>query len=101
MPPLLRGEGVDGLHVLADGQDYQAVAGANSRAAGAEVAIVSGDPRASVETGSALGEPEAVVGYGTSYGDETTVDWQAATAATGEELPGGGQLAVGHTPDVA
>jgi len=101
MPPLLRGEGVDGLHVLADGQDYQAVAVANSRAAGAEVAIVSGDPRASVETVSALGEPEAVVGYGTSYGDETTFDWQAATAATGDELPGGGQLVFDHTRYVA
>ena len=101
MPPLLRGEGVEGLHVLADGQDYQAVAVANARAAGGKVAIVSGDPRASAETVSALGEPQAVVGYGTSFGDEQTFSWQAATAATGTELPGGGQLVFDHTRYVA
>ncbi|WP_277051297.1 hypothetical protein [Ruania albidiflava] len=101
MPPLLPGEAAEGVHVLADGQDYQAVAVANSRAAGAKVAIVSGDPRSSVAEVSALGAPEAVVGYGTSYGDETTFAWQAATAATGDELPGGGQLVFDHKRYVA
>lgn len=101
MPPLLRGEGVDGLHVLADGQDYQALPVANARAAGAQVAIVSGDPRASAQKVSALGEPEAVVGYGTSFGDQETFSWQAATAATGTELPGGGQLVFDRTRYVA
>lgn len=101
MPPLLRGQAVEGLHVLADGQDYQAVAVANSRAAGAKVAIVSGDPRASVQTVSALGTPQAIVGYGASYGDEETFTWQAATAATGTELPGGGQLVFDHKRYIA
>ncbi len=101
MPPLVRGQAVAGLHVLADGQDYQAVAVANSRAAGAKVAIVAGDPRLSVQTVSALGPAEALVGYGTSYGDETTFGWQAATAATGTELPGGGQLVFDHKRYVA
>ncbi|WP_147916884.1 hypothetical protein [Ruania zhangjianzhongii] len=101
MPPLLHGEGIEGLHVLADGQDYQAVAVANARAAGGQVAIVSGDPRASVGAVSALGAPEAVVGYGTSFGDQDTFAWQAATAATGTELPGGGQLVFDSTRYVA
>lgn len=101
MPPLLHGEGIEGLHVLADGQDYQAVAVANARAAGAQVAIVSGDPRASVGAVSALGSPEAVVGYGTSFGDAETFAWQSATAATGTELPGGGQLIFDGTRYVA
>ena len=101
MPALLHGEGVEGLHVLADGQDHQAVAVANARAAGAQVAIVSGDPRASVGAVSALGTPEAVVGYGSSFGNEATFAWQAATAATGTELPGGGQLVFDGTRYVA
>lgn len=74
---------------------------ANSRAAGAKVAIVSGDPRASVQTVSALGTPQAIVGYGASYGDEETFTWQAATAATGTELPGGGQLVFDHKRYIA
>src|SRR5699024_5061335 len=45
MPALLHGEGVQGLHVLFDGQAYQTTAVANARAAGASVALVPGDPR--------------------------------------------------------
>src|SRR5699024_2361257 len=40
MPAVLRSEGVEGLHVLFDGQAYQTTAVANARAAGASVALV-------------------------------------------------------------
>jgi len=101
MPALLHGEGVQGLHVLFDGQAYQTTAVANARAAGASVALVPGDPRASAEAGSDLGEGEAVVGYGTHYGDAESFGWQVATAATGTQLPGGSQLVFDHTRYVA
>lgn len=92
MPALRAGEAVDGLHVFFDGEEYQTTAIANARAAGAQAALVPGDPRGSVETISDLGEGNAVVGYGTHYGDDETFSWQAAAAAKGQELPGGGQL---------
>src|SRR5699024_2088393 len=98
---LLNGEGVQGLHVLFDGQAYQTPAVANARAAGASVALVPGDPRASAEAVSDLGEGEAVVGYGTHYGDAESFGWQVATAATGTQLPGGSQLVFDHTRYVA
>lgn len=92
MPTLLHGEGVEGLHVLFGGEPYQTAAVANARAAGAQVALVPGDPRASATTVSDLGDAEAVVGYGTHYGSAKTFAGQVATAATGTQLPGGGQL---------
>jgi len=101
MPAVLRGESVEGLHVLFDGQPYQTTAVANARAAGASVALVPGDPRASATTVSDLGEGKSVVGYGTHYGDAATFAWQAATAATGTQLPGGSQLVFDHTRYVA
>ncbi|MPV37540.1 hypothetical protein GB881_10915 [Georgenia subflava] len=68
---------------------------ANARTAGAVVQVVpSGDPRAtaaSVEA-TAAATPEVVVGLGTVFGDAETLAWRTSTAATGTQLPGGGQL---------
>lgn len=81
--------------VLSDGSAAQAAAVGTARAAGATVLVVpGGDPRASGEAIAALAAstPSAVVGLGSSFGDDETLAWRVATAATGVELPGGGQL---------
>lgn len=53
------------------------------------------DPRASAATIEALAAaPEtAVVALGESFGSSADLAWKAATARTGVQLPGGGQLA--------
>ncbi|GAA4432488.1 hypothetical protein GCM10023169_38250 [Georgenia halophila] len=81
--------------VMSTGEPAQAGAVANARAAGAVVQVVpSGDPRVSSETvqETAANAPEVTVGLGKSFGDAETLAWRTATAATGTELPGGGQL---------
>ncbi|MFC7405937.1 hypothetical protein [Georgenia alba] len=81
--------------VMSTGAAAQAAAAASARAAGAQVQVVpDGDPRASSETVQATAEhaPDVVAGLGSSFGDAETLAWRTATAATGTELPGGGQL---------
>lgn len=73
--------------ILTDGS-YAAAAG-NARAAGAEAVLAPEDPRAMSDLG-VLGENKPVI----TVMSETSPDfeWQLATARTGVELPGGGQL---------
>ena len=80
---------------LSTGTPDELLASATVRAAGAELVLVpGGDPRATSETVSAVAEAgaEHVIGLGDGFTDAETLGWQVATAATGTELPGGGQL---------
>jgi len=77
--------------------DADGLAGtATARAAGARVLVTDGatDPRASEELVGALAEDDAehVVALGAGFAAEDGLDWKLATAATGTQLPGGGQL---------
>lgn len=88
-------EPVAGLVVMSTGDPGQTAAVATARAAGATVQIVpTGDPRATSTTvqETAANAPDVVVGLGTAFGEAATLAWRTATAATGTELPGGGQL---------
>ncbi|WP_152192788.1 serine/threonine-protein kinase [Georgenia satyanarayanai] len=88
-------EPVTGTLALTTGAPEELLATATARAAGADVVVVpGGDPRATSESVTAVSEAgaEHVVGLGDAFGDEETLGWRAATAASGVELPGGGQL---------
>ncbi|NHT17511.1 hypothetical protein G6556_07380 [Cellulomonas sp. IC4_254] len=70
-----------------------AVAAATARAAGLPVVDVPGaDPRATSAAVQALTGVETVVAVGSSFGDAARLGPRVASAATGVELPGGGQL---------
>jgi hypothetical protein len=82
--------------VLVTGDPDELAGAATARAAGARVLVTDGatDPRASEELVSALAEADAghVVALGAAFAAEDGLDWKLATAATGPQLPGGGQL---------
>lgn len=70
-----------------------AVAAATARAAGMPVVDVpGGDPRTSGATVEELTGITRVVAVGSSFGDARRLGPRVASAATGVELPGGGQL---------
>ena len=72
-------------------------AAATARAAGAEVAVLPvPDPR--VAPDALPQRAGTVVALGDAFGDAGTLDGLVATATSGEQLPGGGQL-VGVGPD--
>lgn len=95
LPEFPRADPLDGAVVLA-GADASLAAVATSRAAGAVVQPTeeSTDPRASAGTVEALAAEgtEAVLALGAGFGAEQGLDWKVETAATGAQLPGGGQL---------
>jgi hypothetical protein len=82
--------------VLATGAPGSLAGVATARAAGARVELTNGvaDPRASSGVIEALAADPAphVVALGAAFGAEPGLDWKLATAATGAQLPGGGQL---------
>ncbi|WP_135848369.1 hypothetical protein [Serinibacter arcticus] len=95
LPPTEPAEALAGVAVLTSGEAAQVAAVATARSAGAQVEVVpGGDPRATSETVQAIAalEAEHVVALGDAFGDAEAVAWRTATAATGVELPGGGQL---------
>ena len=95
LPATSRPEPLSGVTVMTTGQDRDALAVGTALASGAQVMLVAdGDPRATSESVKALGEakPEVAVGVGPEFGDAETLTWRLASAATGTELPGGGQL---------
>jgi hypothetical protein len=97
LPDLGRPPVQEGVAVLTSGGPEEAVALANAVAAGATPVLVpGGDPRADSEVVQRLAEltPQVTVGLGPAFGDAETLAWRAETAATGVELPGGGQLAL-------
>ncbi|SFK99487.1 hypothetical protein [Geodermatophilus ruber] len=96
LPVVDRADPLTGTLVLATG-DPTAVAGlATARAAGARVHLTGGatDPRSSAETVRLLAgqHVDAVVALGPGFAAEDGLDWKLETAATGVELPAGGQL---------
>ena len=94
LPELARPDPVSDVLVLSSG-DPQTVAGvATARAAGADVLLTGGpvDPRASAEVVERLAEEPTVVVLGADLAGAPGIDWKLDTAATGTQLPGGGQL---------
>lgn len=72
-------------------------AAATARASGATVVDApGGDPRTTSEAVQAVAgaEATATVGLGASFGSPDDLGWRVEAAATGTELPGGGQLAL-------
>ncbi|WP_347059961.1 hypothetical protein ABC795_05715 [Blastococcus sp. HT6-30] len=96
LPEIEGAEPIAGTLVLTTGTPDALAATATARAAGARVLVTGGptDPRASGELIGALAEDDAehVVALGAGFAQEQGLDWKLATAATGTELPGGGQL---------
>ncbi|MDD9206372.1 hypothetical protein PU560_07810, partial [Georgenia sp. 10Sc9-8] len=95
LPATAPADGAEDLLVLTTGEQEQLAAVATARAAQAAVEVVpDGDPRASSETVQILAGSDAstTVGLGAAFGDAETLGWRVATASTGTELPGGGQL---------
>jgi hypothetical protein len=80
--------------LLSDGDVAQVAAVASARAAGAAVEVVpGGDPRSSATVIEAIARiaPSSVLALGPSFGTDDVMAARVATAATGVQLPGGGQ----------
>lgn len=95
---------LSGVVVLTDGADWSATAVASATAAGARVLeLPDGDPRTDPDAIARLAEhpPSHVLALGDAFGDVDTVDTRVATAATGVQLPGGGQVVFPHRRVVA
>ncbi|MFW3170266.1 hypothetical protein [Geodermatophilus sp. CPCC 206100] len=95
LPEVTRAEPLDGTLVVSTASPVALAGIATARAAGASVHLTGGtDPRGDADLIGLLGEtqPDAVVALGPEYTGEDGLDWKLATAATGEQLPGGGQL---------
>jgi hypothetical protein len=95
VPAVRHGRPLSDTVVLSTGGP-EALAGlATARAAGARVVLTHGtDPRASSDVVSALAQarPRSVVAVGAPFAGDDDLGWQLATAATGRQLPGGGQV---------
>lgn len=76
------------FHILTDAQESAAVVMLEN--AGGTAIVSPADPRESSEAIAALADSESVVAA--FEGDTTDLPWQIATARTGTELPGGGQV---------
>ncbi|MDM7831577.1 hypothetical protein [Cellulomonas edaphi] len=76
---------------------------ATARAAGVPVvAVPGGDPRATAATVRAVAaaDPQRVLALGTGFGSPATLAARIATARTGVQIPGGGQLMFPTGPGV-
>jgi hypothetical protein len=77
-------------------QEASVAASATAAAAGAQVVPVAGtDPRAdpaAIASLAAAGAPPRVVAFGAGFGPADRLRGRVAVAATGVELPGGGQV---------
>ena len=97
LPPTSRPEAAAAVTVMSTGRPVDLAALGTARAAGAQVLVgPHADPRATSESVQAIAttSPTTVVGLGADFGDAETLAWRSRTAATGVELPGGGQLAL-------
>ncbi|SFE32044.1 hypothetical protein SAMN05216574_10385 [Blastococcus tunisiensis] len=96
LPEIEGGEPLASTLVLVTGDPAGLAGTATARAAGARVLVTDGatDPRASEELISTLAEDDAehVVALGAGFAAEDGLDWKLETAATGTQLPGGGQV---------
>jgi hypothetical protein len=95
LPAVRRGEPLEETVVVASGAPEEVAGIATARAAGARVVLTGGetDPRAVPDVVAAMaeGETSSVVVLGTAFAAEDGLDWKAETAATGVQLPAGGQ----------
>jgi hypothetical protein len=89
-------EPLSSLLVLAQGTADDAAAVATARAAGTRVVLLgAADPRATSDSVRAIagsGPIDRVLALGSAFGPAERLQERVATAATGVELPGGGQL---------
>ena len=95
LPEFVRPRPLRSVVVLADGGSASLAAVATARAAGAAVVVTDGpDPRTSVDAIEALSADgtRAVVALGAGFAAAPDLDWQVATARSGAQLPGGGQV---------
>jgi hypothetical protein len=96
LPRVAQSDPLAGAVVLSTGGPESPAALATARAAGAAVVLTGGDtdPRGSQDVLDALGAgaAEAVVALGAGFAEEEGLDWKVETAATGVQLPGGGQV---------
>ena len=96
LPEVERAEPLEDTVVLATGAPEEVAGLATARAAAARVLLAGGstDPRAVPEVVGALAEDEAssVVVLGAGFAAEDGLEWKLETAATGVELPAGGQV---------
>ncbi|GAB4082034.1 hypothetical protein G3R41_09055 [Modestobacter muralis] len=93
LPAVSRGEALTDVVVLASGAPDSLAGIATARAAGAEVLLTDGpDPRGSAEVVDRLAADPSVVVLGADLAAAPGIDWKLDTAATGPQLPGGGQL---------
>jgi hypothetical protein len=100
LPPTSRPQPLAGVTVLVSkaagpGPTAAAAAAATGTAAGADVVTVAGtDPRAdqAAITALAAAKPTHVIAAGTAFGSVPALAARVATAATGVQLPGGGQV---------
>jgi len=96
LPDVTAPDPLDDVVALSSGAPETAAAAVTARAAGATVVDTAGqtDPRASADAVDALAgtSPTAVLALGTAFDGVAGLDWKTSTAATGEQLPGGGQL---------
>lgn len=104
LPATTAAEPLGDVVVLTDGADWSSTAVASATAAGARVLeLPDGDPRTQPDVIAQLAEhpPTHVLALGDAFGDVETVDTRVATAATGVQLPGGGQVVFPHRRVVA
>ncbi len=94
LPEVERAEPLEGTVVLADGAPASLAGVATARAAGAAVQVTGGqtDPRGSTGVVEAVAGADTVVALGPGFGAEDGLDWKLETAATGAQLPAGGQV---------
>ncbi|MFD2339116.1 hypothetical protein FGG90_03075 [Clavibacter tessellarius] len=88
---------LDGAHALATDAASSLAAVATARAAGVGVTVLpaaSPDPRSSADAITALHDAQAAhtLAIGAAYADDASLEGRIRTAATGDQLPGGGQL---------
>ena len=94
LPEVRRAAPLTDVVVLASGADDSLAGIATARAAGADVLLTGGgaDPRGSAEIVDRLATGPSVVVLGADLAAAPGIDWKLDTAASGTQLPGGGQL---------
>ncbi|MGF1652428.1 MAG: hypothetical protein ACFCUP_03795 [Actinomycetales bacterium] len=103
LPATTEGTRATDVVVLATGAPESLAAVATARAAGADVVVLDEpDPRTSPEAIAALAAASGpTVALGDAFGDPALLTRRVETAATGVELPGGGQVLFPHRRFVA
>ena len=95
VPRVQPGPGLDSLLVLVSRDPASLAAAATARASGARLLTVANpDPRTDADIIAALvaAPPGAVLALGTAFGPPETLRYRIDVAASGVELPGGGQI---------